>query len=249
MLAEKVESYAEFEWARRAGYDLFQGYFFARPTIVRGRQISAVKITCLRLLREMRKVDLDFDRLEELIAKDVSLTYTLLRYVNSALFARREKARSIGRALAFLGEDNIRRWVVLATLPMLATDKPGELLKLSLVRARFAERLAELAHFGSPNEAFIMGMFSLLDALIDQPLEVALRSIDLGKQITDALLGIAPDEDLFACLYRLTCSYELGNWEEAEQRSRRCGIPLATIAEAYLDSTAWAEQVIQSPRS
>ena len=144
MLAEKVESYEEFEWARSTGYDLFQGYFFARPAVVRGRQISVVKTTCLQLLSEVRKPDLDFEHLRRLIRQDTSLTYQLLRYVNSALFARRDKVLSISRALAFLGEDQIRRWASLATLTMLGTNKPSELLKLSLVRARFCERVAEL---------------------------------------------------------------------------------------------------------
>jgi c-di-GMP-related signal transduction protein len=244
MLAEKVESYAEFEWALRAGYDLFQGYFFARPEMVRSQHIPAIKSTCLRLLREMQKDDLDFDRIQELIREDVSLTYQLLRYVNSALFARSGEIQSISRALAFLGEGIVRRWVALATLPMLATDKPSELVKLSLVRARFAERIAELGHFGCPNEAFLMGMFSLLDALIDQPLEEALHSIDLGKEITEALLGIAPDNDILAGIYRLIYSYELGDWEELERLSNCCGISLAAIGEAYLESTGWAERLV-----
>ena len=103
MLAEKVESYAEFEWARHAGYDLFQGFFFARPVMLHGHQVPAVKTTCLQLLREMQRAELDFKRLRELIREDVSLSFRLLRYVNSALFTRRDKIRSITRALAFLG--------------------------------------------------------------------------------------------------------------------------------------------------
>ena len=244
MLAEKVESYTEFEWALRAGYDLFQGYFFARPEMVRSQHIPAIKSTCLRLLREMQKADLDFDRIQELIREDVSLTYQLLRYVNSALFARNGEIQSISRALAFLGEGIVRRWVALATLPMLATDKPSELVKLSLVRARFAERIAELGHFGRPNEAFLMGMFSLLDALIDQPLEEALRSIDLGKEITQALLGIGRDENFLTCLYSLIGSYEKGNWDEVERVSRAWGISPEAIGQAYIDSTVWAQQVL-----
>lgn len=96
MLAEKVETHEEFEWARKAGYDLFQGYFFARPVIVSGPQIPAVQAICLRLLRETQKRDLDFQRIEVLIRGDVSLAFKLLRYVNSALFARRQKTSSIG---------------------------------------------------------------------------------------------------------------------------------------------------------
>jgi EAL and modified HD-GYP domain-containing signal transduction protein len=242
MLAEKVESYGEFEWARRAGYDLFQGYFFARPVVVRGRQIPAGKAICLQLLRELRKPDLDFKRLRELIREDVSLSFKLLRYVNSAFFARRENIRSITRALAFLGEGSIRTWLPLATLLTLATDKPSELVKLSLLRARFCERLAQLAGIGSPNEAFLLGMFSLLDALIDQPLDEALGSIDLGGNIAEALLGIGQDEDFLTRLYRLVGSYELGNWDEVERLSKACRIPPAAIGQTYIDSTVWADR-------
>ncbi len=143
MLAEKVETYEEFKWARRAGYDLFQGYFFARPEMVRSQDIPTMITACLRLLREVQQPELDFRRLEQLIREDVSLTYKLLRYANSALFKRGD-IRSIYAALVALGEDHIRRWVTLATLPKLATNKPGELLKLSLVRARFCERLSRV---------------------------------------------------------------------------------------------------------
>ncbi len=245
MLAEKVESYAEFEWAESAGYDLFQGYFFARPETVRSRQIPASVTTCLQLLREVQKTDLDFEQMGALIGRDVSLTYTLLRYANSAMHQRRAEVRSIGRALAVMGEQNIRRWVVLATLPMLATNKPSELVKLSLVRARFCERLAELAQMKRTNEAFLMGMFSLLDALIDQPLDEALRSVGLGRGIIEALLGTAPDEDLLTRLYQLTLGYESGDWDEVEGLSHSCGIPPAAIAETYIDATVWAGQAGQ----
>lgn len=245
MLAEKVESYEEFEWARRAGYDLFQGYFFARPEMMRSQEIPALITTCLQLLREVQKAELDFRLLERLIREDVSLTYKLLRYANSALF-RRGGIRSIHTALVTLGEDHIRRWVTLATLPKLATNKPGELLKLSLVRARFCERLAELAHSDGANQAFLVGMFSLLDALIDQPLEEALRAMDLGEKVTEAVLGTGTGNDLLSGLFRLVCCHERGDWEQLVALSKSYGISTAAIGEAYLDSAVWAEQVVCS---
>jgi EAL and modified HD-GYP domain-containing signal transduction protein len=246
MLAEKVETHTEFRWALRAGYDLFQGYFFARPEVLHTRRIPAGTSACLELLRELQRADLDFDRLERLIRNDVSLTYRLMRYANSATFPRHGKNLSISTALQTIGEDGIRTWVTLATLPTLATNKPSELLKLSLVRARFCELLDRLAHIGPPNAAFFMGMFSLLDALLDRPLEEALRGIDLGSEITDALLGTAPDNDLLTCLYQLICCYELGNWDEVERLSETCGISSAAIGEVYLNSTSWAEHIVHS---
>ena len=145
MLAEKVETHEEFEWTRAAGYDYFQGYFFARPSVIRSHQVPANKLHCLRLLTEVQKPELDFKRLEALIRLDVALAYKLMRYVNSALFSHRTEIKSIENAMTVLGTDNLRHWVALATLPMLATDKPGELATLSLVRARFCESLIGLA--------------------------------------------------------------------------------------------------------
>jgi c-di-GMP-related signal transduction protein len=246
MLAEKVESHSEYQWALRAGYDLFQGYFFALPEVIRSQRIPAVKTSCLRLLRETHQAGMNFQRIGQLIREDVSLTYQLLRYTNSAAFPRHRDVQSITNALLTLGEGGLRSWVALATLPLLVTDKPHELLKLSLVRARFCEELDGAAQIGRPNEAFLMGMFSLLDALIDRPLEEALHSIDLGNEIRQALLGTGPDRGFLTCLYRLICCYERGNWDEVEQLSQRCGIPGEAIGKAYLDATAWAENLLRS---
>ena len=244
MLAEKVETYAEFEWARRIGYDLFQGYFFARPVVVRSQQIPAVKIACLRLLQEIRQPEVNFERVERLLREDVALTYKLLRYVNSALFAQRADIQSIGRALMVLGEEGIRRWVALATLPALATDKPSELVTLSLVRARFCERLAERARGGAPGQAFLMGMFSLLDALIDQPLDEALRTVDLGREITEALLGVAREGNFLARLHELILHYEQGHWDAVERLAALCHVDFQVTGDAYLEATNWAAKVL-----
>ena len=162
VLAEKVETHEEFDWARLAGYDYFQGYFFARPVLVRGRHIPAAKLHCLRLLQEAQRPELDFRHLEALILQDVSLSYQMLRYVNSPLFSMASNIRSIRQALVFLGDLELRRWVVLATLARTAEDKPSELTRHSLVRARFCESVARLAKNGLEQSAFLAGLFSLL---------------------------------------------------------------------------------------
>jgi c-di-GMP-related signal transduction protein len=244
MLAEKVETYEEFEWALREGYDLFQGYFFSKPIIVRGQEIPALTTTCLRLLRETQRPELDFGRLEALIRADVSLAFRLLRYANSALFGQAEKLKSIGKALAVIGEDAIRRWVVLATLPKLATNKPRELVTLSIVRARFCERLAQLAAVVQHEDAFLMGMFSMLDALIDRPIDEALRELNLGPGIAEALLGTASGNNALTIIYNLTRRYELGDWDETERLSRDLGVASSAIGDAYVESALWAEQLL-----
>jgi EAL and modified HD-GYP domain-containing signal transduction protein len=246
LLAEKVETYEEFEWARTAGYDFFQGYFFARPSIIQSQQVPAAKLNCLRLLSEMQRPELDFKRLEALIRVDVALTYKLLRYVNSALFGRHEEIQAIERALMIVGSANIRRWVALATLSKLATDKPGELTTLAIVRARFCERLMQLAEIPLQEEGFLMGLFSLLDALLDRPLDEALQSAGIGPDIVQALYGTAPEENKLSMIYRLTRRYELGDWDDVEKLAQACGLVALDVGNAYVEATLWADQVLHA---
>lgn len=254
MLAEKVETREEFEWAFQAGYDYFQGYFFARPNVVSGTRISPVTAVCLNLLREMQRIDLNFGRIETLIASDVGLTFQLLSYVGSAALYRSAPVSSIRHALVLLGENKVRQWASLATLSRLAKDKPDELLVLSLVRAHFSEYLLNLAKTTpaetiSPQDAFLMGLFSLIDALLDLPLREALRRADVDHRIGAALLGTAPDGDVLHVIHRLVRAWESGNWQAVSELARRAGIPVSSIGEAYSESALWAEQASQGKAS
>jgi c-di-GMP-related signal transduction protein len=247
-LAEKVETYEEFEWARQAGYDYFQGYFFARPVMMRGRQIPAAKLHCLRLLQEAQRPELDFERLEMLILEDVSLSYQLLRYVNSPLFALSSHIRSIRQALVFFGENELRKWIALATLARTAEDKPGELIRHSLVRARFCESVARIAEKGLEQSAFLTGLFSLLDALIDRPLEETLSGMCLAPEITAVLSGQPPEGNPLAGVYRLARAYEVADWQRVEEIARQLGVPVSSLAELYCAAAGWASQVLE-PRT
>ncbi len=246
MLAEKVETHDEFEWAKRAGYDYFQGYFFARPAVMRGHQIPAAKINCVRLLREMQSSDLNYEQLRKIISEDVSLSYKLLRFVNSALFARQGEIQSIAHSLAILGDDAIRHWSALAALPVLAKDKPGELVTHSLVRARFCERLSQLAQVSEHSRGFLVGLFSLLDALIDVPLEQALQQAGVHTAISGALLGTEGKGGPLRDIYTLVCRYEAGDWKAVSELARKLNIAPSSIGDAYSESTLWAHQVLHA---
>ena len=246
MLAEKVETLEEYEWARNAGYDYFQGYFFARPALVRASQIPAGKVNCLRLLREMQYTDLNFAEITKIISEDVALSYKLLRYANSALFAGCGEIRSIGQALARLGEDVVRHWAALAALPLMAKDKPGELVTHSLVRARFCERLMQLSSAQSQGLGFLMGLFSLLDALIDVPLEEALQKAGITGPIREVLLGAAPQDDPLNNIYNLVRQYEATDWKGVAMTAAKLRIPPSGVSEAYAESTLWAQQALHA---
>src|SRR5579872_7287368 len=239
MLAEKVETREEFEWATNLGYDYFHGYFFARPTIISGKELQPAVVTCLRLLRQLQTPELDFRSLEELIHQDVALTYKLFVYVNSVLFARQGNIQSIRRALAHLGENGIRRWATVATLPRLTRDKPEELVACALVRARFSENLTRLAGDPSYPSAYLTGLFSLLDALLDRPLNDALGEVGLGADISDVLLGTETSHEPLTSIYGLVRSYEAGEWESAAARARHLGLADAVVSKAYVEATEW----------
>ena len=245
VLAEKVETHEEFEWAREVGYDYFQGYFFARPVMMRGRQIPTAKLHCLRLLQEAQRPELNFKRLEALILQDVSLSYQLLRYVNSPLFSLTSSIQSIRQALLFFGESELRKWIALATLANTADNKPSELIRHSLVRARFCELLARLARTGLEQSAFLTGLFSLLDALIDRPLEEILSEMSLAPDIAAVLRGEASKSDPLMAIYDLARAYEVAEWQRVEEIALQLRVAVASLGEEYCAAAGWAQQVLE----
>ena len=246
LISEKVETDADFRWALRAGYDYFQGHFFARPGIVQGKQIPAIKLDCLRLIQEAHRAELDFTRLTAMISEDVSLSYKLLRYANSARFGRKTKIHSILRALVVLGEHGIRKWISIAALPVIAQDKPDELIRQSLVRARFCELLGQSSGHGLEDQCFLVGLFSLLDALLDRPLEEVLQELGLAPELDRALRGQGAHENVLSTIFALVRCYEAGNWSEVECLARRLGLPSTLVGEAYCEALPWAEEVANS---
>jgi len=243
MLAEKVETRVEFERARQLGYAFFQGYFFARPVVLKGKEVPGFKLNYLRILGEVHRPEIEFRRLEELVRQEVSVAYKLLRYANSALFAQRTTIESIRRALVILGETEIRKWVSIVLLMHLASDKPSALVMHSLIRAGFCEALAQLAGMGGrKSELFLMGMFSLLDAMIDRPLREALRDIHLAPDIRQTLLEGSSAGSIGA-IYELAQAYECGDWEKVIEGAERLRLEYDEIRSAYLAAVSWCDQV------
>ncbi len=238
LLAEKVETIQEFERARNLGFDLFQGFFFSKPVLLQGQHVSAMNASVIRLLAELQAADINFNHIESLIKCDVSLTYKLLRYVNSALFARSNPISHIRAALIALGESDIRRWIVLATLLHLSPKDSKVLAVHALVRARFCESLAKAAAMRSSSNAFMVGMFSLLDALAHRPLPELLGELKLPPEIVEPLLGKV--EGSIAFTLELAKSYEAGDWSGVSEHAARLAIPQPAIAKLYLDAVNWA---------
>jgi EAL and modified HD-GYP domain-containing signal transduction protein len=211
-LAEKIETYAEFEHARKLGFHYFQGYFFARPESLRITEVASNKTSLLSLLAEVNKRQTTASRLEQIIETDVAIAYKLLRYINSAFFHLLKQVESIHQAIVYLGEREIRRFVTLVIISELAAAKPPELVRLSVVRARFCELLAEDCHHReSASEVFLLGLFSLIDAILDTPMAQMMEKLPLSDGIKEALLI---HQGPFAPFLDAAIAYEKGLTEE-----------------------------------
>lgn len=238
LLAEKVETREVFQEALDCGYDLFQGYFFCRPETRSRREIPKAKVHYVQLLREIARPELDLARIEAVIKREVSLSAKLLRYLSSVEFGLRVELDSIRSALVHLGERPLRRWVSLVAMGGLGEDKPGELVRLSLVRARLCESLAERLTAAAPLELFLTGMFSTIDALVDRPLDEALDEIGLGDQVADAIRG---DDSVLSAARRLAIACERSDEADLLAEVDRLGLDPDDVADLYLEALLWAD--------
>ncbi len=246
MLAEKVETREEYEWVREAGYDLFQGHFFEKPEIITGRDIPPTKLTCLQLLRYISEPEIDCKKTAALIKSDVGFSFKLLRYVNSAWFNRRKGIESIDHAVVLLGLSGLRQWAAVAALPILALDKASELTVSALVRAQFCDRVSALSAASANGSAFLVGLFSHLDAMLDLPLQDALTLVGLSVPLVDVLLERDTAIDPLRTVYRLVRDYEAGAWEAVMDGLARLNINPEDVGHSYAESTFWTSQVIGS---
>ncbi len=174
MLAEKIETQAEFARARDLGFAYFQGYFFRRPEMMNTRDMPANRLNYLKMLQEVSRADLNVEALEKLIKAEASVCYRLLRYLNSAIFSFQSEVHSVRHALSMLGERETRRWVRLVAAVGAGQEKSSDLVLSALVRGRFGELLSPRVPHGE-SDLFLLGLLSLIDAMLEMPMEEVLE--------------------------------------------------------------------------
>ena len=244
LLAEKVETKEEFERARKFGYTLFQGYYFALPEIVAGREVAGLKTSYVRLFEELSRDELRFDNIDAILKREVSLSYKLLRYLNSAMFHFARPVSSIRQALTLIGEQEIRRWLLVAAMSMLVGDRPAELVTASLTRARFCELLAPLAGMtDASDDLFFAGLLSGLEGVVGRPLASIMEELAVNAEVKAALLGNAGPSNRLARVYAAARAYESADWDALRQVAGESHMALEPISPAYVEAAAWADQV------
>ena len=241
-VAADVGSPGDFAEGLRWGYRYFQGDFFTRPEVREDRKIAPSKLAYLRVLNEVNKPGMSYDELTEAIKHDVNLTYKLLRFMNSPCFGLRYEIQSIKHALVMLGPEEIRRWFSLIVIRDSGGDKPRELLVRSLTRAKVAEQIAPaIGKSKLAPKLFLLGMFSVIDALTDSPMDVVLEELPIDKDVKAALLGKA---GLPRTVFDAMLAYERGHWTPFSEHCRKIGLPEDKVPDFFRDALRWANQAI-----
>lgn len=240
LLAEKIETWDEFREAIGMGFSLFQGYFFCKPEVVKGREVPAASVALLEIMKEVTSADVDFDRVTMRISNDVSISYKLLRYINSAFFKRVHSITSIKSALIYLGQDELRRFISVILMANLASSTP-ELAIASCVRGRFCELVGDTrGKPGTNQNLFTLGLFSLIDAILDKPMERIMDQLPLADPIKDALIN---QSGPLADILNLSVSFEKGDWELLDSAARGLALNGDILPSLYNDAILWADAI------
>ena len=220
---------------------LFTGHFYNQPITKGVSEISPIKVNALTLLRQINQEDFDLSDIAGTVGRDPSLSISLLRFINTVM---PRKINSIRNAVAILGQKEVKRWATAAISIQLAEDKPNEISKLSLIRARFAENLAKAFNMGifAPS-LFIMGLFSLLDVILDMPMKEAAKEVAFDENITRALVDEAGD---FYKVLRFIYAYEHASWDEVAIIMVQNDIDLEEITAAFVDALAWYKGLLDA---
>jgi len=240
LLAEKVETGEEFEQARQEGFTLFQGYYFCKPILMQHRKIPPNRLSQIEILRLVANESVDLDRLAAAVGRDAALTFRILRLVNSPLYAIRLEVKSLQAALVAIGMNRFRQIATLAIASEINSGQPNELLRMAFVRARFCEQAARLVAL-DPTEQYLLGMVSLLPAMLNSSAEELNRMLPLREPLRQTLLGqCTPDGKLL----RWIESYERGSFSECSCAADGNTALEAQLAHCYYDALLWAEAAL-----
>ena len=236
-LAEKIEIKEHFQEAAALGYHYFQGFFFQKPDVLSSREMPGYKFNYLQILKKTCDPDMPLDEIETILKHDVSLTYKLLRFINSASYAFRVTIRSIKHALVLLGKREVKKWLTLIALSGIGSGKPLELMNSTLIRARFCELIGqELGKKDETSDFFLVGMFSMADAFLDRPMRDILSDLPLDRAIKMALLG---NQGLFRDVLDLVLAYERADWVEASQLAEQLKLSEGKVVSHYIEAVHW----------
>lgn len=236
LLAEKIETMEEYEFCLQLGFDYFQGYFLSRPRIIKSQSLPTNKVAVLNVLSVLQNPDADTEEIEEAISFDVSLSYKILKLINSSFFSFNREIESIRQAIVLLGRKQLSSWASMIALSRL-DDRPSEMVRLAMTRAKMCEMLAEKAGLKSTESYFTAGLFSALDILMERELADVIKPLPLSEEIVVALLKRqGPIGEAVQC----AIAYELAEIETAKFNQ----LSADDIYVANVEAVSWANMVM-----
>lgn len=239
LLAEKVETAEEFQLCHELGFDYFQGYFFCRPSIIKGKRVSSNRLTVMRLISKLQAPSITLDEISDIIQTEPTLAYKLLRFVNSSRCGLDHKIESIRHAVVMVGIQQVKTLCALTMLAEVGMGKPAELVKTLLVRAKMAELLALQLKLEKSDSYFLVGLFSAIDALLDLPMDQALNRVPVSQEVHDALLS---GSGTLGMILNCVLEYERGHWDDVASEL----VDSRYIKKSYLQAIEWADDSLDS---
>lgn len=244
LLAEKVETREQFYEAKAAGYELFQGYFFARPEIIKGTEIPANLAQYFRIISLLRDKSVSLEEISCEIERDVSLSFKVLKMINSPAVRTRSKVRSIKQGVLMLGLEELSHWLYVLLLRESKTNYMGDgmaLIEASLFRAKFCELVAKRKFLQNASEYFLIGMFSLIDTLLHRPMIQLLQDLPLSDEVAETLSGSKTEMSPYL---ELTVACDEVRWNEINSKARELNIDHSTLNSIYLEARRWANDIL-----
>lgn len=242
LLAEKVESQDEFELANKLGFKYFQGYYFSKPEKIQIKEVNAARINLINLLAEVSRKTTDINRLHSIISVDIAISYKLLRFLNSAYFYRLQKVKHVKHAIAYLGESELRRFILLVLVSELTSDKPDELVRIAVVRAKFLELMVKGSYLGDQSsELFLVGLFSLLDVMLNVTMSDVMEKLPLEEDVKNALVN---KQGPYSPFLRIVVAYERNQIRQLIKELKTVGIEPNIISNRYLEAIRYAKGLL-----
>jgi EAL and modified HD-GYP domain-containing signal transduction protein len=238
LLAEKVETQEELEYCRRLGFDYFQGYFLCKPSVVKGKRMDSARLVLMRTLAKIQDPKADFRSLGALVAQDVALSYKVLKLVNSSYYSLAKTITAIDQAIALIGMNQLRGWLTLLIMASIE-NKPHELTNIAMTRAKMCELVARSLRQSQTELFFLVGLFSVLDAMMDMPMQEALANLPLAQEV---VTGLLEHKGATGQVLLMVLAYERGEWD----RLLKTNLPPDTFQQNYLDAIRWTSEVSAS---
>jgi EAL and modified HD-GYP domain-containing signal transduction protein len=239
-LAERVETYEQFNTALDCGFHLFQGYFFSKPEMIKSKVLDSSLTSKLKLSVALSKEQLDLNLIESIIASNPGLSLKLLNFVNECSTIR-SPIKSLQQALVYLGQDRVRKFITYAVLKTLTVDKPDIVITMTLQRARFFEIMLDVMKLKDQKElGYLCGLLSMIDALLDAEMSSIIAPLNINDSIKSALLG---GSGVLGDLIKLTESIESSDWDKVTEFSQSLSVSEADIDDAFVVATLWADEV------